>query len=158
MSLQLRSPLSFKRLVDRDSAWPGNGVLATGAFSSLLWVHGPVLFRGHLTPLLLCLIALPIIGGILTPEKPVSSTLIFGLGSYPPLNDVPPIPIALVPFLRTYENLRYGLYTSIWQVLVFDLLFMVAIASVVAVVMSLFFAPLVFLGWQIRRRFGSSPT
>jgi hypothetical protein len=119
-------------------------------------VHGPVLFRGHLTPLLLCLIALPIIGGILTPEKPTYSTLIFGLGSYPPLNDVPPIPVALVPFLRTYENLSYGLYKSIWQVLFFDLPLMVAITSLVAVIMSLFFAPLVFLGWQMRRRFGAS--
>jgi hypothetical protein len=100
VSLQLRSALPIKRLADRDSAWPGDGVLATGAFSSLLWVHGPILFRGHLTPLLLCILALPIIGGMLTPEESAYSALIFGLGSYPPLNDVPPTPIALVPFLR----------------------------------------------------------
>jgi hypothetical protein len=100
VSLQLRSALPFKRLAERDSAWPGDGVLATGAFSSLLWVHGPILFRGHLTPLLLCILALPIIGGMLTPEESAYSALIFGLGSYPPLNDVPPTPIALVPFLR----------------------------------------------------------
>ena len=155
MSLQLTVSLACKRLIELATAWPLSGVLATGAFSSLLWVRDPNLFRGHLTPLLLCIIALPIVGGILTPEKPAYSVVVFAVGSYPPLNDVPPIPIALMPFLRTYENLTNGLHQSIWHVVFHDLPLMVAITSLVVVVMSVLFAPLVYLGWAIRRRLGA---
>ena len=150
MSFQLTVSLACKRLIELATAWPLSGVLATGAFSSLLWVRAD-LFRGHLTLFLLCIIALPIIGGILTPEKPAYSVVVFAVGSYPPLNDVPPIPIALVPFLRTYENLTSGLHQSIWQILFHELPLMVAIASLVAVVMSVLYAPLVYLGWVMRR-------
>ena len=147
--------LRCKRLIELATVWPLTGVLATGVFSSLLWVRGPDLFRGHLTLLVLCIVALPIIGGLLTPEKPAYSVIVFAVGSYPPLNDVPPIPIAVVPFLRTYENLSSGLHPNIEQVLFHDLPLMVAIASLVAVAMSVLYAPLVFLGWAMRRRRGA---
>jgi hypothetical protein len=75
--------------------------------------------------------------------------------SFPPLNDVPPVPIALVPVARTYENLAYGLHRSIWRVL-FYLPLMLMFMIMVAVIMSVLFSPLVYAGWEMQRRFGAS--
>jgi len=48
---------------------------------------------------LACLLALPVIGGALTPREPVNTVLVFLGGSVPALDDMTPVPIGLWPFL-----------------------------------------------------------
>ena len=109
--------ISVRRLIKLAMSWPIRGVLITGGLSCLVWVRGAYLFGGHIAPILLFIIALPIIGGMLTPEKPGYTVVVFAIGSYLPLNDVPPIPIGLLPFFRTYDVLSSGFYQSAWLVL-----------------------------------------
>jgi len=105
--------------------------------------------------LLICLIALPIIGGILTPERPAYTVVVFAFGSYPPLNDVPPIPAGLAPFVWAYDVLIRDVYPNKWQILLTGLPVVFVAACAVAAVMSILYAPLVYSGWAIRCRCGS---
>ena len=89
-----------RKLVEQAFHWRLWGVLFTGASSSLLFEHGGGIFQTHGTLLLRCLVVLPVMGGVLTPEKPAYTVVVFAVGSVPPLNDIPPIPIGLWPLLQ----------------------------------------------------------
>jgi hypothetical protein len=129
-------------------------VLLTGLVSSLLWEHGGEVFRGHINTLLLCLFVLPLIGGLLTPEKPAYTAIVFAVGSYPPLDDIGPMPIGLWPFWSIYTVLSGGYHPATWHTAMVELSLMIAIPAVVAAAMSLAYVPLVYIGWTIRRRLG----
>jgi hypothetical protein len=148
-------PVARDSIIKMLLGWPLWGVLIAGALSSFLWVSGAQLFNGHLTPVLGCIIAVPIIGGILTPERPAYTVVVFAVGSVPPLNDMPPIPIGLWPFFWAFDVLTSDLYPGKWQVLLPGVPGAFAVACSVAAVMCLPYAPLIFLGWAIRRRCGS---
>src|SRR5260370_40512832 len=76
--------------------WQLCGVLISGTVSTLLWEHGFSLFS--LTPVLLGLTALPVIGGCLTPEKPPYTIIVFAVGSILPfINDMPAVPMGYWP-------------------------------------------------------------
>ncbi len=130
--------------------WPLWGVLLTAVASSLLWERGGDIFKEHHIWLPLFLLALPIAGGILIPEKPAYTVVIFALGSFPPLSDMPAIPIGLVPFLWI-QHARGDLH-ELPHILLVTLL----VTAVELTVMSIVFAPLVYLGWFIRCRLANS--
>jgi hypothetical protein len=122
------------------------GVLLAGLSSGMLWEHGGDVFGEHLSLLLVCLIALPVIGGFLTPERPEYTVIVFAVGSFPPLPDMGPLPIGLWPFLwvfAEFDPLTPALFPLVVLVTVFA-----------AAVMCAPFLPLVYLGWAIRRRCG----
>ena len=129
--------------------WSLWGVLLSGTISSLLFEHGSEIFREHLTTLIVCLMVLPVIGGMLTPERPAYTVLVFAIGSVPPLNDIPPIPIGLwpfFPFLLAREEFR----PIDWHEVITALPSLVAIPAVAVTLMSVVYLPLVYLGWSIR--------
>lgn len=71
-----------KRIVRRLRRWPLWGVLLTAIGGALLWERGEDLFHGF--PLLIPLVAwvaLPVIGGFVTPEKPAYTVAVFAVGS-----------------------------------------------------------------------------
>ena len=132
--------------------WPCWGVLVTGTLSSLAWVRGPYVFRGHLWPTLAGIIVLPVVGGFLTPEKPAYTVIVFASTSCVPLNDIPPIPVAWWPLLYLCLILARALHPSDWRQLSADLGGL-AEGMVACCAMAVLYAPLVYLGWAIRRRF-----
>jgi hypothetical protein len=142
-----------KRLYGLALAWPLWGVLAAGILSSLLWVRGPDLFGGHRWELLSCLIAAPVAGGMLTPEKPKYTVIVFAVGSYPPLNDIGPIPPSIWPFVSIYQVLIKGEHAGILD-LITSFPFAFALAALLTALSGLLLAPLVYLGWAIRRWIG----
>jgi hypothetical protein len=131
--------------------WPLWGVLLSGALSSLLWVRGPELFKGHPLFLLACVVALPIVGGMSTPEHPFFTVTIFAVGSYPPLNDVPPIPVGLLPFAWAYSVVTSDMYASKWHVLLSGSVGVLAVTGIAMAVMAVLHGPLVYVGWKLRR-------
>ena len=126
--------------------WPLWGVLITGATAPLLVEHGSELFQGHSLLLVLLLLSLPFIGGILTPEKPEFTIVIFAVGTVPPLDDIPPIPIGLWPFLWIRDVLSGRVHITTWYA---PFLMLAGVALSIAM-MSFFVAPLVGLGWWVR--------
>ena len=134
----------FRHSVEtRVLRWPLWGVLLTGLFSALLWEHGGNILSEHLGLLLTCLIALPLIGGVLTPEKPLYTIIVFAAGSFPPLPDANPTPIGLWPFMWALSDPKPA------DAIVFPCVILAAVVT--AAVMSAGFAPLVYLGCSIRR-------
>jgi hypothetical protein len=138
----------FRHLIGtRVLRWPLWGVLLTGLFSALLWEHGgDVLLNQHLGLLLICLIALPLIGGVSTPEKPHYTVIIFAAGSFPPLPDANSIPIGLWPFLWVLGGAhREGLL---------GISLVVLVTVVATTVMCAAFTPIVYFGSAVRCRCG----
>jgi hypothetical protein len=142
----VRCPSSGTPAHVRFLKWPLWGVLTTGATAPLLVEHGSELFQGHSLLLVLLLLSLPVIGGILTPEKPEFTIVIFAVGSVPPLNDIPPIPIGLWPFLWIRDVLSGRVHITTWYA---PFLMLAGVALSIAM-MSFFVAPLVGLGWWAR--------
>ncbi|MBY0506086.1 MAG: hypothetical protein K2X03_19375 [Bryobacteraceae bacterium] len=118
--------------------WRLWGVLFSGTLNALLFEHGGEAFRGHLIALVACLIVLPVIGGMLTPEKPAYTVVVFAVGSVPPWTDIPPIPIGLWPFL-----FAEGSRPVSWLILP-------AITALAVTTMAVIYLPLVYSGWRIR--------
>jgi hypothetical protein len=75
------------------------GRLLSGITNALLFAHAGDLFAAPSWVFLSFLIALPIIAGALTPQKPAYIVVVFLVGSVPALNDMTPVPIGLWPFL-----------------------------------------------------------
>jgi hypothetical protein len=131
------------------------GVLLSGIANALLWEH-PEIFKGHGAPLLFCLIALPVIGGILTPEKPAYTGLIFVVGSVPPWFDIPSIPIGVWPLAFIYGILTQPLHRTNWEEVPAELPLLLGLFAFGLAQMAIFLGPLVFLGWLVRRKWRSS--
>ena len=146
--------LPFTNAFARALRWPLWGVLVSGTASSLLWEHGADLFSGHPAWLLLFLIGLPIIGGILTPDRPTYTIVIFAIGSFPPLSDIPPYPIGLWLLNCIRGVLSRDPYTTAWESLFIQLPIGLGLCTLALAMMSLAFAPLVYLGWCVRRKCG----
>ena len=123
--------------------WPLWGVLLTGSASALLWEH-PDRFRGHRFEFLFLLSILPIFGGVLTPDKPEYTCVVFAVGSIPPVGtDIPPFPIGL--WLLAW--LRAGLGGDVHA---FVHPFLPTAFAIALAMMSTAFAPMVYLGWFVR--------
>jgi hypothetical protein len=131
-------------------AWRLWGVLAAGVLSSLLWVRGPDLFRGHPWAFLSCLIAAPIAGGILTPEKPKYTVIVFAVGSYPALNDMGPTPPSIWLFSWIYHVLIKGEHAGVLDVIT-SFWWVFGLAALLTASSGVLMAPLVYLGWAVRR-------
>jgi hypothetical protein len=86
---------------------------------------------------------------MLTPEKPAYTALVFAMGSVPPFIYVdPPIPIGILIFGLIYGAIKSDPHSVAWLGLA-DVLAMTAICLTA---MSIAFLPLVYAGWQIKRR------
>jgi len=135
-------PLSVNNLLRRQilriRTWPLSGVLLCGVANVLLFERGGNFFQGHGYILLMCLVALPIVGGLVTSEKPFFTAAILALGSFPPLNDMRPISIVLMPF--------YGIGTAGLFGWLIQLPFALAFTTVSLAMMSLPYLLLVSLG------------
>jgi hypothetical protein len=137
--------------------WPLWGVLVTALLASLLVVRARELFGDHVVPFLLLWLTLPILGGVLTPEKPAYSVLVFGSTAFSPtlllIYDLPTIPIAMWPFISALDTLRtvHGV-SGVLSVLSNMPCIALFLAGLLAV-NSLGFLPLVYLGWAARVRY-----
>ena len=134
--------------------WPLWGVLLTGAVSSLLCVRASELLTGRLALLVTLLIALPIIGGALSPEKPAYTVAVFGISSFSLptglLTDIPPIPIGLWPLVWVSHVLHNTHSVRLAERILADLAGALMIFTIAVCLNSLGFAPSVYLGWAIR--------
>lgn len=141
--------IKLPRAVRRAAHWDLWGVLLCGIASALLWEHGFGRFRAHF--LLPGLVALPVIGGCLTPEKPWYTVIVFAIGSVPIFgSDFRPVPIGYWPigWIRGILAAPSGERCEILAALPVALLLFTAVALTA---MSILYAPLVYLGWRIRR-------
>ena len=152
-----QTPVGFLSSASRPShhsinlllGWPLWGVLLNSTASALLFEHGGEMFIGHSTTLLLWLIGLPIIAGFLTPEKPPYTALVFAVGCVPPLNDMPPVPIGLWPFLWIFRILSHGPRLAAWATASAQLPFELAFPAWGIAMMFIAYPPPVYLGWTI---------
>lgn len=102
--------LTLRRLGRRSrSLW---GVLLMGIVNTLLWEQGTSLFPDEWS-LLLCFAFIAFVSGVLTPEKPVYTTIVLSLGSPLPLPHVPPIACGLWPFLALAQAFRSWPYDGL---------------------------------------------
>jgi hypothetical protein len=83
----------------------------------------------------------------------MAAVVIFAVGSFPPLNDVPLVPIGLYPFIWMRDTLSSDVQRTNWATVLTELPAVLLITVLALAVMSIAFAPLVCLGWFIRRRF-----
>jgi hypothetical protein len=96
------------------------------------------------------LIALPVIGGMLTPQRPEYTVVVFATGSVPLfVFHPPPIPIGLWPIypLIARDDLPVN-----WHQWFTTLPYVTAFTLVAFGYMAGIYLPLVFLGWAIRCR------
>jgi hypothetical protein len=136
-------------LLRRILAWPLWGVLLCGVTNALLYERGGELFQGQMLAFLLCLVVLPIIGGFLTPEKPLFAALIFAFGSVPPLNDMAPMSIGLWPFYWSWTTLHGKIHVS-WVTWLAQIPAVLVVTAAVLLAMSIPYAVLVCIGWRAK--------
>jgi hypothetical protein len=133
----------LRREILRIRTWPLSGVLLCGVANVLLFERGGNFFQGHGYIFLTCLIALPIVGGLVTSEKPFFTAAVLALGSVPPLNDMPPMSIVMWPF---YELENGGFFT--WLV---HLPYGLAFTAVAGGMMFFAYVLPVLFGWSLKR-------
>ena len=125
------------------------GVLACGIANGLLYERGSDLFVGHPRLFYLCLFSIPVLAGLLTPQTPAFTTAVLALTSYPPLNDMAPIPMILWPFYAAaMTHYTTGLNHLFEVTIAFGMA--AAIAMVAALLMCFPYGCLVYVGWTAR--------
>jgi hypothetical protein len=124
--------------IDRIGSWRLWGVVVCGLANVLLYERGGDFFTGHIALFVVCLLAVPIAAGFVTPEKPFFTVTILTLGSVPPLNA---ISIVLWPFYFAISE-RTG-----WLIWLAQLPVALAFTMVAFVCMSVPYAALVYVGW-----------
>lgn len=147
-----RSPANCDchQLAKRVLRWPLWGVALSGVSSALLWEHRGEILKEHTTLLLFGLLALPLIGGILTPQRPAYTVVVFAVGSFPPLNDIPPVPIGIWPLQWISTALTNDSHSTAWTTVVAHLPFVLAVTALCLAAMSIAFMPLIYVGWRLR--------
>ena len=139
----------FALLAKQASRWRLWGVLLCGIGNGLLFERGSHLFEGHQRLFFVWLISIPILAGVFTPEKPAFTTAVLALSSYPPLNDMGPVPIVLWPFYAAaMAHQTTGLNHFFEVTIVFVMA--AAIAMVAALLMCFPYGCLVYVGWTAR--------
>jgi hypothetical protein len=95
--------------------------------------------------------ALAVLGGVLTPEKPKFTALVFALGSVPQfgVSDMSPLSVILWPVRMLWVGLHKG---SGWTSAAGDFFGALVAAAVMTGWMCLPYLPLVYAGYWIRRR------
>ncbi len=140
--------------VKRILAWPLRGVLLCGMANALLCERGGDLFPRSLFPILVCVFALPVIAGFLTPERPLFTVFVFAFSSgIPFVNDMPPIVIGLWPFYWIWTTL-HGRTDPLWLI---ELPVVVVFTAGAIILMSVPYMSLVGAGWAARLKFRSQP-
>ncbi len=147
--------LPFQRVsgglaIKRIYSWRLWCVLLCGVTNVLLYERGRELFQGHVVPLLLCLVVLPMIGGFLTPEEPLFTAVVFASGSVPPLPHMPPISIVLWPFYWICDVL-HGKISGTWVIYSFVVVSVITAGQLM--VMSIPYGALVWVGWKAKLKF-----
>ena len=139
----------FAVRVKPRSRWRLGGVLACGMANGLLYERGSDLFDGHQRLLYLCLFSIPVLAGLLTPETPAFTTAVLALTSYPPLNDMEPIPTILWPFYAAamaHQSTGLGHFFELMIVFVAA----AGIAMIASLLMYIPYGCLVYVGWTAR--------
>ena len=75
--------------------------------------------------------------------------LVFAVGCVPPLNDMPPVPIGLWPFLWIFRILSHGPRLAAWATASAQLPFELAFPAWGIAMMFIAYPPPVYLGWTI---------
>ena len=127
--------------------------------NALVWERGDDLFRGSLSLILLCIFALPLVAGFLTPERPLFTVFVFAFsGGLPLVTDMPAIVIGLWPFYSILVPTYNPTHVSPWMVWLCELPFVLVFTAGAIILMSALYIFPVGIGWfahqaiNLRRR------